>query len=62
MTRPILTTTWDKRYAPWENSMSIIQDWLYNDLQNWEDDKIWWDNWIIWNAYNIRTILNTNWN
>lgn len=62
MTRPIINTSWVKRYAPWENCMTIIETWLYDDLQNWEDDKIWWDNWTIWTAYNIRPILNTNWN
>lgn len=61
MTRPTITTSWDTRIIPWVNCMAIIQTWFYDDTQNWEDSKIWFDAWAIWTAWNTRTIITTNW-
>lgn len=62
MTRPIITTSWNARNSPWDNCMSIIQTWLYDDTQVWEDNKIWWDDWAKWTSWTARPIITTNWN
>lgn len=61
MWRPIITTNYTQRFAPWDNCMAIIQTWLYDQIQIWEDLKIWWDEWIIWTWYINRPTITTNW-
>ena len=62
MARPIINTNWTARTPPWDNCMAIIQTWLYDDSQIWEDLKIWWDNWSIWTSWWARPTITTNWN
>ena len=59
--RPEVNTTYSTRLIPWNNCMSIIETWFWDDTKLWEDDKIWWDNWSIWTSWNERTIIITNW-
>ena len=62
MSRLDITTSWTARNSPWENCMSIIQTWFYDDSQVWEDNKIWWDVWIIWISWTEKNIITIDWN
>jgi hypothetical protein len=58
--RTVITTDYTARIYPWYNVMAVIQTWLWDDIQVWEDDKYWWDAWILWTWYTARTIITTN--
>jgi hypothetical protein len=59
MTRIIPTTTYTSRVYPWYNCMDVIITWLWDDTVNWQDSKLWWDNWSAWTWYTGRTVPTT---
>lgn len=58
--RTPITTSYTKRTAPWDNCMAVIQTWLWDDVQVWEDNKYWWDAGVLGTWYTERTIITTN--